>query len=141
MTYASRLLMLAGLATVAAVWMTAQAGLAAAGAAALTGQVSSQAEGTMEGVVISARQAGGIMTVAVPGLKARRGRIDHKDDKFYFGEYLADKKGRFYAPSNGFERFFQIEPKNLPIDNSGPRPVLWMTNKRTARVTRVEPLG
>lgn len=124
--------------------------------------------------------------VPAPGLKARRGRIDHKDDKFYFGEYLADKvgvfdipsgkyqrfdvpkystpyaasvadkKGRFYAPSNGMERFFQVDPKTgeivqyqmptefdskkLSVDNSGPRPVIWMTNKRTARVTRVEPL-
>jgi len=124
--------------------------------------------------------------VSAPGLKARRGRIDHKDDRFYFGEYLADKvgvfeipsgkyqrfdapkystpyaasvadrKGRFYAPSNGMERFFQVDPKTgeivqyqmptefdskkLSVDNSGPRPVIWMTNKRTARVTRVEPL-
>lgn len=124
--------------------------------------------------------------VSAPGLKARRGRIDHKDDKFYFGEYLADKvgmfdipsgtyvrfdtpkystpyaasiadkRGRFYAPSNGLERLFQVDPKTgevaqyqmptefdvkkLSVDNSAPRPVLWMTNKRTARVTRVEPL-
>ncbi|MDO8793255.1 MAG: carboxypeptidase regulatory-like domain-containing protein, partial [Vicinamibacterales bacterium] len=123
---------------------------------------------------------------SVPGLKARRGRIDFKDDRFYFGEYLADKisvfdtrtgkiqrfdgglystpytasiadkKGRFYAPSNGLERFYQVDPatgeivqyqmptdfdtKKISIDNSGARPVLWMTNKRTARITRVEPL-
>ena len=34
----------------------------------------------------------------------------------------------------------EFDVKKLSIDNSGPRPVLWMTNKRTARVTRVEPL-
>jgi streptogramin lyase len=123
---------------------------------------------------------------SVPGLKARRGRIDPRDDKFYFGEYLADKadvfdiktgkiqrfdlprystpyaasiadsKGRFYVPGNGTESLYRIDPKTneivgylmptefdskkLSIDPTTTKPIVWMTNKRTARVTKVEPL-
>ena len=81
----------------------------------------------------------------VPGLRARRGRIDHTTDRFYFGEYLNDKasmydtrndtlqrwdlgeyytpyaasradaKGRFYVPSNGAERLIRIDPATNEI--------------------------
>lgn len=79
--------------------------------------------------------------VSIPGLRARRGKIDHKTNRFYFGEYFNDKatmydintgkvqrwsfgkyytpytastedqKGRVYVPSNGAERLIRIDPK------------------------------
>jgi virginiamycin B lyase len=122
----------------------------------------------------------------VPGLRARRGRVDLKTDRIYFGEYWTDKagvydiradklqrwdlgkyytpytastadaKGRFYVPSNGAERFIRIDPKTneiveyqwptefdtkkISITTEGGHPVLYMPNKRTARVSRVEVL-
>jgi streptogramin lyase len=124
--------------------------------------------------------------LSVPGLRARRGRIDHKTDQFYFAEYLndkaamydirsdkfqrwdlgmyytpytasvADSQGRFYVPSNGAERLIRIDPrtneiveyqwptefdtKKIAIDPTTKNPVLWFTNMRTARISKVEPL-
>jgi len=83
--------------------------------------------------------------INAPGLKARRGKIDHRDDKFWFGQYLSDKigmadlraktvkewsvrkystpyaasipdrNGRVYVPSNGAERMFRLDPKTNEI--------------------------
>lgn len=124
--------------------------------------------------------------INAPGLKARRGKIDHRTDLFWFGEYLSDKigvadlraktvkewpvrkystpyaasvpdaKGRVYVPSNGAERMFRLDPKTgevveyqmpaefdskkLAIDPTTKNPTVWMTNKRTARITKIEPL-
>ena len=124
--------------------------------------------------------------VPVPGLKARRGKIDHKTDRYWFAEYLndkisvydiradevkrwdlgdyytpytastEDKFGRVYAPSNGAERFIRLDPatdeiveyqwptefdtKKIALDPTTDNVVLWMTNKRTARISKVEPL-
>ena len=33
--------------------------------------------------------------VSVPGLRARRGKVDQKTNRFYFGEYLNDKAGMY----------------------------------------------
>ena len=90
--------------------------------------------------------------VSVPGLKARRGKVDHKTNRFYYAEYLADKagvydidadkltrwdlgkyytpytsstedsKGRVYVPSNGAERFIRIDPNTNEIVESSGRP-------------------
>ena len=123
--------------------------------------------------------------ISAPGLKARRGRVDSQD-RYWFGEYLADKvsmvdlktakvqrwdvrpwsepytastpdsKGRVYYPSNMTERLIQLDPKTgeivefqwpaeldvkkLSIDTTTTKPVIWGTNKRTARVMKIEPL-
>ena len=123
--------------------------------------------------------------ISVPGLKARRGRVD-AEDRYWFGEYLADKvsmvdlktgkvqrwdvqpwsepytastpdsKGRVYFPSNMTERMIQLDPKTgeivefqwpaeldvkkLSIDTTTTTPIIWGTNKRTARVLKIEPL-
>jgi hypothetical protein len=69
---------------------------------------------------------------------------------------IADAKGRFYVPANGTEPLCRIDPKaneivgyfmptefdakKLSIDPTTRKPVVWMTNKRTARVRKVEPL-
>ena len=124
--------------------------------------------------------------ISVPGLKARRGKVDHKTNRFYFAEYLGDKagmydidadkvqrwdlakyytpytsstedsKGRIYVSSNGAERLIRIDPKNseiveyqwpteldakkIAIDPTTQTPVIWFANKRTARISKVEPL-
>ena len=67
-----------------------------------------------------------------------------------------DKNGYVYAPSNMSERFMRFDPrtgeiieyqmptefdtKKIAYDPTTDRIVLWMTNKRTARITKVEPL-
>ena len=124
--------------------------------------------------------------VPVPGLKARRGKIDHETDRYWFSEYLNDKiamydiradevkrwdvgqyytpytastpdrLGRVYAPSNGAERFIRLDPetdeiveyqwptefdtKKIAMDPTTDNVVVWMANKRTARISKVEPL-
>lgn len=62
---ARRALAMLGTTAVATLAMAGPAVLRAQGGAALTGEASSQAEGRMEGVVVSARREGGIMTVSV----------------------------------------------------------------------------
>lgn len=122
----------------------------------------------------------------VPGMRARRGKVDLKTDRLYFGEYWTDKvsmydiradklerwdvpkyytpytvstadsKGRIYAPASGPERLLRIDPatkeiveyqwpteldtKKIAIDPSTDKPVVWFANKRTARISKVEPL-
>ena len=122
----------------------------------------------------------------VPGLLARRGKMDPKDDKYWFAEYLVDKismfdertgqthrwaapqystpytaslpdkNGYVYAPSNMSERMYRLDPKTgeiveylmptefdtkkIAIDPTTSNVVLWMSNKRTARITKIEPL-
>ena len=67
-----------------------------------------------------------------------------------------DRNGYVYAPSNMAERLVRLDPrtneiieyqmptefdtKKLNWDPTTERPVLWMANMRTARITRVEPL-
>jgi streptogramin lyase len=75
----------------------------------------------------------------------------------YSGPYTSstpDPKGRVYAPSNMAERLYRLDPKTNEViaylwptefdtkkitQVQGPNgPVLWFTNMRTARVSRVE---
>ena len=80
----------------------------------------------------------------------------------YAGPYTSshpDKKGRVYAPSNMAERLYRIDPKTntviayqwpteldtkkinyQPGTENSDKPILWFTNMRTARVSRVEVL-
>ena len=67
-----------------------------------------------------------------------------------------DKNGYIYAPSNMSERLLRLDPrtgevieyqmptefdtKKIAYDPTTDDVVLWMTNKRTARITKVEPL-
>lgn len=67
-----------------------------------------------------------------------------------------DKNGYVYAPSNMSERLLRLDPetgdvieyqmptefdsKKIAYDPTTDDVVLWMTNKRTARITKVEPL-
>jgi len=67
-----------------------------------------------------------------------------------------DKNGYIYAPSNMAERFMRLDPrtgeivdyqwptefdtKKISHDPTTDRVVLWMTNMRTARIAKVEPL-
>ncbi|MDO8795803.1 MAG: carboxypeptidase regulatory-like domain-containing protein [Vicinamibacterales bacterium] len=96
-------------------------------------------------------------------------KVDTKTGKYqrwkldpYSGPYTSshpDKKGRVYAPSNMAERLYRIDPKtNAIIAYQWPteldtkkinyqpgtehtdKPILWFTNMRTARVSRVEVL-
>lgn len=96
-------------------------------------------------------------------------KVDTKTGKFqrwklppFSGPYTAshpDKKGRVYAPSNMAERLFRVDPKTntviayqwpteldtkkinyQPGTEHSDKPVLWFTNMRTARVSRVEVL-
>ena len=137
------------------------------------------------GIIGVDAETGEVEWVSVPGLRARRGKID-AEDRYWFGEYLVDKIGMFntrtkevqrwdvpqystpytastpdkngyvYAPSNMSERFMRLDPrtgevieyqmptefdtKKISHDPTTDRVVLWMTNMRTARVTRIEPL-
>jgi len=123
---------------------------------------------------------------SVPGLMARRGKMDSQDH-YWFAEYLVDKismfdlntgkahrwtaplystpytssipdkNGYVYAPSNMSERLMRLDPKTGEIveylmptefdtkkiahDPTTSNVVLWMANKRTARITKVEPLA
>ena len=76
----------------------------------------------------------------------------------YSGPYTSstpDPKGRVYAPSNMAERLYRLDPRTGEVvayqwptefdtkkitQVRGPNgnPVLWFTNMRTARVSRVE---
>jgi streptogramin lyase len=122
---------------------------------------------------------------SVPGLMARRGKMDSQDH-YWFAEYLVDKismfdlntgkthrwsaplystpytsstpdkNGYVYAPSNMSERLMRLDPrtgeiveyliptefdtKKIAHDPTTSNVVLWMANKRTARITKVEPL-
>ena len=96
-------------------------------------------------------------------------RVDTKTGKYqrwkldpYAGPYTSshpDKKGRVYAPSNMAERFYRIDPKTntviayqwpteldtkkinyQPGTENSDKPIMWFTNMRTARVSRVEVL-
>ena len=77
----------------------------------------------------------------------------------YIAPYTAsvpDRNGYVYASSNMAERLVRLDPqtgevieyqmptefdsKKLNWDPTTDRPVLWMANMRTARITRVEPL-
>jgi len=69
---------------------------------------------------------------------------------------IPDRNGHVYAPSNMSERLMRLDPKTreiveylmptefdtkkLAYDPTASNVVLWMTNKRTARITKVEPL-
>ena len=94
-------------------------------------------------------------------------KVDTKTGKFqrwkldpYAGPYTSshpDKKGRVYAPSNMAERLYRIDPKTnqiiayvwptefdtkkinyQPGTENSDKPIMWFTNMRTARVSRVE---
>ncbi|MGE0394223.1 MAG: carboxypeptidase regulatory-like domain-containing protein [Vicinamibacterales bacterium] len=96
-------------------------------------------------------------------------RVDTKTGEFrrwrldaYAGPYTSshpDKKGRVYAPSNMAERLYRVDQNTndiiayqwptefdtkkinyQPGTENSDRPVLWFTNMRTARVSRVEVL-
>lgn len=96
-------------------------------------------------------------------------RIDTKTGEFrrwrldaYSGPYTSshpDKKGRVYAPSNMAERLYRVDQNTndiiayqwptefdtkkinyQPGTDHSDKPVLWFTNMRTARVSRVEVL-
>lgn len=77
----------------------------------------------------------------------------------YSGPYTSsvpDAKGRVYAPSNMSERLYRLDPatgqyigylwptefdtKKITTLNTPAGPVMWFTNMRTARVSRVEVL-
>jgi streptogramin lyase len=78
----------------------------------------------------------------------------------YSGPYTSstpDPKGRVYAPSNMAERLYRLDPKTgeviaylwptefhtkkiTQVRSASGNPVLWFTNMRTARVSRVEVL-
>src|SRR5712664_3255038 len=59
--------------------------VAAQNGAALTGQVSSEAEGAMEGVVVSAKKAGSTVTVSV--ISDAQGRFSFPADRLAAGKY------------------------------------------------------
>jgi virginiamycin B lyase len=96
-------------------------------------------------------------------------KVDTKTGKYtrwplipYAGPYTAshpDKKGRVYAPSNMSERLWRVNSKTnevmgyqwptefdtkkinyQPGTENSDKPILWFTNMRTARVSRVEVL-
>src|SRR5437764_13433158 len=69
----------------AAVPDAVQAQSAAQTPAAITGQVSSEAEGAMEGVVVSARKAGSTVTVSVT--TNAQGRYSFPADRLEAGQY------------------------------------------------------
>lgn len=89
----------------------------------------------------------------------RAGKVQRWDAPTWSEPYtcsVPDRKGRVYCPSNMTERMMQLDPntgqivefqwpteldtKKLSIDPTTDRPVIWGTNKRTARVFRIEPL-
>ena len=89
----------------------------------------------------------------------RTGEATRWDLRPYMAPYTAstpDRNGYVYAPSNMAERMLRLNPetgeiieyqmptefdtKKLNWDPTTERPVLWMANMRTARITRVEPL-
>src|SRR5450432_1981537 len=59
--------------------------IAAQGQAALTGQITSEAEGAMEGVVVSARKAGSTVEVSV--ITDAQGRYSFPADRLAAGSY------------------------------------------------------
>jgi virginiamycin B lyase len=138
------------------------------------------------GVIGINAQTKEVMWYPVPGLRARRGKMDPKDDKYWFAEYLTDKISMFdertgltqrwaapqystpytsslpdkhgyvYAPSNMSERMYRLDPKTgeiveyfmptefdtkkIAFDPTADHVVLWMSNERSARITKIEPL-
>ena len=68
-----------------AVAMGAHSAAAQNRSAALTGQVTSDAEGTMEGVVVSARKAGSTVTMSV--MSDAQGRYSFPADRLSSGKY------------------------------------------------------
>jgi streptogramin lyase len=84
----TRLLLLSVAAAVAAMLAPAAPDLASAqskAAPALTGQVTSDAEGAMEGVVVSAKKEGSIVTVSV--ISDAQGRYQFPPDRLSAGKY------------------------------------------------------
>ena len=63
--------------------------------AALSGRVSSQAEGAMEGVVVSAKRAGSTITVSV--VSDRAGRYSFPADRLAPGQYALKVRAAGYA--------------------------------------------
>ena len=89
----------------------------------------------------------------------RAGEATRWDLRPYMAPYTAstpDRNGYMYLPSNMAERMVRLNPetgeiieyqmptefdsKKLNWDPTTDRPVLWMANMRTARITRFEPL-
>jgi streptogramin lyase len=89
----------------------------------------------------------------------RTGKVTRWDAPKWSEPYtcsVPDKKGRVYCPSNMTERLMQLDPKTgeivefqiatefdvkkFSVDPTTPKPVVWGTNKRNARVIKVEPL-
>lgn len=69
---------------------------------ALTGIVSSEAEGPMEGVVVSAKAIGGRITISV--LSNREGRYTFPADRLAAGEYEVRIRATGYDPANSSMR-------------------------------------
>src|SRR6266403_141569 len=82
-TMQSRLLL--GLMTTAAVMLFQAADPVWAAGAAITGQISSEAEGAMEGVVVTARKAGAKFSVSV--VSDAQGRYSFPADRLEPGQY------------------------------------------------------
>src|SRR5947207_14125435 len=68
------------------------------GAAAVTGQVSSEAEGNMEGVVVTARKAGAKFSVSV--VTDAQGRYSFPADRLEPGQYSLTIRAIGYELSN-----------------------------------------
>src|ERR1700736_6349307 len=81
----TRRLLLASTAGLAAILYQAMPLPVAAAAAALTGQVTSDAEGAMEGVVVSAKKEGSTVTVSV--ISDAQGRYSFPGDRLGSGKY------------------------------------------------------
>ncbi|MEQ1898542.1 MAG: carboxypeptidase regulatory-like domain-containing protein [Vicinamibacterales bacterium] len=90
----------------------------------------------------------------------KTGKVQRWDVRPWSEPYTAstpDSKGRVYYPSNMSERMIQLDPKTgeivefqwpaeldvkkLSIDPTTTTPIIWGTNKRTARVMKIEPLN
>src|SRR5260370_26625623 len=87
-------------------------------AAALTGQVTSEAEGAMEGVVVSAKKEGSTVTVSV--ISDAQGRYSFPADRLSAGKYKIKIRAVGYdpAPTTADVADAQTAPVYLKLQNT-----------------------
>ena len=88
---------------------------------ALTGQVSSQEEGSMEGVLVSAKRTGSTITITV--VSDRIVRVDSKSGQIT--EYLLPQ---------------ETNVRRVFVDSSTTPVTFWVGNNHHASVVKLEPL-
>ena len=96
---------------------------------ALTGKVTSQAEGAMEGVIVSAKRKGSMMTVSV--VSDAQGQYSFPKDRLEPGSYTVSMRAVGYDLTNPGPVELTAEPAHLDLQ-------LTTTNNLSAQLTNTE---